>query len=88
MMSTWNLAVEYASSAPAELPCTTCYVMADHLGSKRMLTDATGSAKQCHDFLPFGEELGTAAVDRPVRQQYLRASPLYAPKLNNFMFPR
>lgn len=29
---------------------------------------------------------GTAAVDRPVLQQYLRASPLYAPKLNNFMF--
>jgi RHS repeat-associated protein len=31
---------------------------------------------------------GTAPVDRPVLQQYLRASPLYAPKLNNFMFPR
>ena len=31
---------------------------------------------------------GTAAVDRPILQQYLRASPLYAPKLNNFMFPR
>ena len=31
---------------------------------------------------------GTAAVDRPVLQQFLRASPLYAPKLNNLMFPR
>ncbi|MFO0282224.1 MAG: hypothetical protein ACK532_09940 [Acidobacteriota bacterium] len=31
---------------------------------------------------------GTAAVDRPVLEQYLRASPLYAPKLTNFMFPR
>lgn len=31
---------------------------------------------------------GTAAVDRPVLQQFLRASPLYAPKLNNFIFPR
>ena len=30
----------------------------------------------------------TAAVDRPVLEQYLRASPLYAPKLNNLMFPR
>lgn len=31
---------------------------------------------------------GTAAVDRPVLEQFLRASPLYAPKLNNLMFPR
>ena len=31
---------------------------------------------------------GTAAVDRPVLQQYLRASPLYNKKLNNLMFPR
>jgi len=31
---------------------------------------------------------GTAAVDRPILEQFLRASPLYAPKLNDLMFPR
>jgi hypothetical protein len=31
---------------------------------------------------------GTAAVDRPVLEQFLRASPLYNQKLNRLMFPR
>lgn len=31
---------------------------------------------------------GTAAVDRPILEQYLRASPLYNQKLNSLMFPR
>jgi RHS repeat-associated protein len=50
------LAAEYASNAPAA-PCTTCYLLVDHLGSTRMMTDQNGSPVQCHDYLPFGEEL-------------------------------
>ena len=31
---------------------------------------------------------GTASVDRDVLENFLRASPMYAPKLSNLMFPR
>ena len=53
-----NLAAEYAvtGSAPAA-PCTTCYLMADHLGSTRMISDASGNQQQLIDYAPFGEEL-------------------------------
>ncbi len=53
------LAAEYtvAGTAPAT-PCTgTCYVMADHLGSTRMLTDGGKVQKQLVDYAPFGEPL-------------------------------
>jgi RHS repeat-associated protein len=63
--STWfvydaqgQLAAEYTNGAVAAPPCTTCYVMTDHLGSTRVVTDgSTGAALQCHDYLPFGEEI-------------------------------
>lgn len=54
-----QLAAEYSSyaTAPAPPPCTTCYVMADMLGSTRMLTNAAGAVVALHDYLPFGEEI-------------------------------
>ncbi|QOY86918.1 RHS repeat-associated core domain-containing protein [Paludibaculum fermentans] len=51
-----QLAAEY-SNHPSSQPCTTCYLLADHLGSTRVMTDSIGTAVQCHDYLPFGEEL-------------------------------
>ena len=66
-----KLAAEYtlAGTAPAS-PCVTCYVMADHLGSTRMVTDAALSSgsmqvRAFHDYLPFGEEVqsGTGSWD-------------------------
>jgi RHS repeat-associated protein len=51
-----QLAAEY-SNHPSSQPCTTCYLLADHLGSTRVMADSTGTAVQCHDYLPFGEEL-------------------------------
>jgi RHS repeat-associated protein len=50
-----QLAAQYSTS-PAPT-CSTCYVMADHLGSTRMLTDGSGNPVQCHDYTPFGVEL-------------------------------
>jgi RHS repeat-associated protein len=56
-----QLAAEYGQGATP--PCQTCYLMADHLGSTRMMTDAQlagdGSVqvRALHDYLPFGEEL-------------------------------
>jgi len=45
--------------APPASPCTTCYQMADHLGSVRMLTDSAGVQQMLYDYYPFGEELTT-----------------------------
>ena len=50
-----QLASQY-SLAPPGVPCTTCYLTMDVLGSLRMLTDQTG-ARAMHDYLPFGEEI-------------------------------
>ena len=63
--STWfvydaqgRLAAEWSNGVSAASPCTTCYLMTDHLGSTRVVTDGTtGAALQCHDYLPFGEEI-------------------------------
>jgi RHS repeat-associated protein len=54
-----NLAAEY-SSQPPSMPCQTCYLTTDHLGSTRVITDQNGNAVSRHDFLPFGEELATS----------------------------
>jgi RHS repeat-associated protein len=35
----------------------TKYITADHLGSTRLVTDATGNVLARHDYLPFGEEI-------------------------------
>jgi RHS repeat-associated protein len=53
-----NLAAEY-SSQPPSMPCQTCYLTTDHLGSTRAITSQTGGLVSRHDFLPFGEELAT-----------------------------
>jgi RHS repeat-associated protein len=57
-----ELAAEYVNYAATQPPCATCYVTGDALGSVRMVTDGAGAAKECHDYLPFGEEIlsGTA----------------------------
>ena len=51
-----QLAAEYSTAAPVP-PCTTCWLTADHLGSTRMLTDASGTVQRRYDYLPFGEEI-------------------------------
>ncbi|MEW5976654.1 MAG: RHS repeat-associated core domain-containing protein [Acidobacteriota bacterium] len=54
-----QLAAEYSSQAAAG-PGGTSYVMADHLGSTRLVTNADGTVRGRHDYLPFGEEIGTS----------------------------
>ena len=56
-----QLAAEYRSAAAVASPCGTCYLTADTLGSTRMITDETATPRECHDFLPFGEEIPRAA---------------------------
>jgi len=53
-----NLAAEYNNASTAgALDCQTCYLTADHLGSTRLVTDASGNVIARHDFVPFGEEI-------------------------------
>ena len=33
------------------------------LGTTRLVTDATGAVAECHDYLPFGEEIGNDDSD-------------------------
>ena len=61
-----SLAAEYATQ-PAGAPCATCYLTADHLGSTRVLTDASGTVKSLHDYLPFGEEIAANVGGRGAR---------------------
>jgi RHS repeat-associated protein len=52
-----QLAAEYGS-AGSSLGCTTCYLMADHLGSTRLIMDGGGAGVvRRYDYLPFGEEI-------------------------------
>jgi YD repeat-containing protein len=48
-----RLAAEYGAAAD---PAGTEYLTADHLGSTRLVTSATGAERRCLDYLPFGEQ--------------------------------
>jgi RHS repeat-associated protein len=51
------LAAEYDGFSPSSVPCTTCYLSTDHLGSTRLVTDQNANVVARHDYLPFGEEI-------------------------------
>jgi RHS repeat-associated protein len=53
--ATGQLAAEY--STVANTVSGPEYLTADHLGSTRLVTDASGNPKKCYDYLPFGEEI-------------------------------
>jgi RHS repeat-associated protein len=54
-----NLTAEYG---PPSSVAGTTYLTADHLGSTRLVTNASGAAVARYDYAPFGEEL-TAGID-------------------------
>jgi RHS repeat-associated protein len=57
-----NLAVE---SGGAVVQTATLYVTQDHLGSTRLVTNASGTVVGCHDYAPFGEEIPGLWGSRP-----------------------
>jgi RHS repeat-associated protein len=57
-----EVAAEYSSAAPAEVG--TQYLTGDHLGSTRLVSDASGVALGYHDYLPFGEEISSGIGGR------------------------
>ena len=53
---------EYSSTT---IPRGTQYVFSDHLGSPRTITSTSGTVVSRHDYLAFGEELGTVGMRSP-----------------------
>jgi RHS repeat-associated protein len=58
-----RMAAEYSTAADSS-PCTTCYLSYDHLGTPRLVTDSNALVKARHDYLPFGEEIGSGVASR------------------------
>ncbi len=58
-----ELAAEY-DSTPQSSPCSTCYLATDHLGTTRIVMDASGKVVSRHDFVPFGEEIPANTAGR------------------------
>ncbi len=54
-----KLAAEYSTKASTEPAALRLFRTSDHLGSTRLVTDATGQTRPngCRDFLPFGERI-------------------------------
>lgn len=48
----------------------TRYVMSDHLGSPRVVTNSSGGVISRHDYMPFGEELGSGVGGRTIGMGY------------------
>ncbi|MGD9562997.1 MAG: RHS repeat-associated core domain-containing protein [Pyrinomonadaceae bacterium] len=64
------LAAEYSTVvAPAE-EAETSYLTTDHLGSPRVITDASGQVIARRDFMPFGEEIGVGVGARSESLKY------------------
>jgi len=59
-----EVTAEYSSAAPAEVG--TQYLTGDHLGSTRLVSDASGVALGYHDYLPFGEEISSGIGGRGI----------------------
>lgn len=76
------LAAEYSSQAATSACGTnTCYAILDHLGSTRMLTDASGSSTVTrYDYLPFGGELLASTNGRTTGMGYLASADGLNPK--------
>ncbi|MDZ7640064.1 MAG: RHS repeat-associated core domain-containing protein [Bryobacterales bacterium] len=74
--STWfiydasgQLAAEYTSAGPTGSGATH-YLTTDHLGSTRLVTDASKNVISRHDYLPFGYEIYTGITSRTTAQGY------------------
>ena len=68
-----ELAAEYGG--PAQTPGTR-YLTTDHLGSTRLVTDASGNVLSRHDYLPFGEEISAGIGGRTAAMGYVANNSL------------
>jgi len=63
-----RLAAEYGGDSVSA--ASTKYLTADHLGSTRVITDQSQTAKIRRDYLPFGEEIGSTLALRGIIPGY------------------
>ena len=63
-----KLVAEYGQTAPATASIQ--YIMADHQGSTRLVTDRSGAVYSRHDYQPFGEELNAGIGMRTTDQKF------------------
>ncbi len=61
------IAEDSPNQSTGTAPCRTCYLSVDHLGSPRLITDASGHVMALHDYLPFGDEVPANLVGRDGR---------------------
>jgi RHS repeat-associated protein len=54
-----NLAATYSSATPSGSALATNYLTTDQIGSTRLVTDASANVISRHDYLPFGEDIGS-----------------------------
>lgn len=66
-----QMIAEYTSTTPQSNG--TSYLTSDHLGSTRVVTDASGVVKGRHDYLPYGEEVGAGIGSRTTGLGYGQA---------------
>ncbi len=67
------MVAEYSTNVEPVATAKVNYLTADHLGSPRINTDATGAVIARHDHLPFGEEIdggGDAHANKSVRAPF------------------
>ena len=63
-----QMVAEYSSVTPSS--GGTQYIIADHLGSTRVVMDAGGAVIARHDYLPFGEEISSGIGGRTTGMGY------------------
>ncbi|MBZ5537620.1 MAG: hypothetical protein LAO31_16810 [Acidobacteriia bacterium] len=63
-----KLTAEYSTGGPAGTG--TSFLTADHLGSTRLVTDASGAVISRHDYLPFGETIPAGVGGRTAVMGY------------------
>lgn len=54
-----KLVAEYSTIVEPQAAAKTSYLTTDHLGSPRINTDQNAQVTARHDYMPFGEEIGT-----------------------------
>jgi RHS repeat-associated protein len=62
------LTAAYSNGGMGKPPCHTCYLIYDHLGTTRLITDSSAKVIARHDFLPFGEEIPGGIAGRSSSQ--------------------
>jgi RHS repeat-associated protein len=65
-----NMIAEYSNATVTNPTPQLNYLTSDHLGSPRVITDSKGNVVSRRDFMPFGEEISSMAINRNQQMGY------------------